>query len=302
MVSNIYRYTLYCLFCFSVGGGGGAQSSLSISDLQPPDIPALITAAQINSVTDNWHYQNEYKTVEKFIRIDKNGRKITRTYEFYCSQTCFFVWISENGKPRPSKKVDKERRKIARKLTKQRRSALETIDLSKTSIRVHDGLRLDFYNGNLSTNLFLDACKIKFLEYQEVNQRKSLKFTFSNCNVSKYYAIKKWRKLYKNHLNFMLFSSGYLYIDLKDKRVSKLQVYKKTDFEKSHFNNPLIEVEFIRVPSGFWFTKRFKLNRIGNKSHFRYTKENNESVFLEYKRYSVEAGAKIDDPQVKDNL
>ena len=100
----------------------------------------------------------------------------------------------------------------------------------------------------------------------------------------------------------MVFSSGYLYIDSKDKRVSKLQVYKKTDFEKSRFNNPLIEVEFIRVPAGFWFWKRFKLNSIGNKSHFSYTKENSEAVFLEYKRHTVEAGAKINNPQIEENL
>ncbi len=111
MVSIVYKCTFFSLFFFSVGGVF-AQSSLSTSDLQPPDIPALITATQINSVTDRWHYQNEYKTVEKFIRIDKNGRKITRTYEFYCSQTCFFVWISENGKPRPPQKLIKKEEKL----------------------------------------------------------------------------------------------------------------------------------------------------------------------------------------------
>lgn len=268
------------LISFCLAATGFAQTN----DYQnnDPRIADLIKKTEAKSEKTKMISMNEYQSnFRRIVEFEGQNKKSIEVYEEYCLKNdkslCRIVLIEKDGVPISSKKIEKDRKKVAKVFVK-----------SNTS----DGKEDPFGYGISINSLWVDpviylrACRISAFSEKAVEGRMTAFVRVNNCNTDKEAAV------LRSQISFMSKTEAEIWIDEQDESVVQMKVYPGKEFASvSNRNNPIIITENMRMPDGYWLSKRTRLETIDNKGIFPTLKDNWEYEFFGYRHLTVNVEA-----------
>lgn len=242
-------------------------------------ITALLEKVEAKSKSNRTAYLSEYERIFKLTIESENKNKISsRVFEQYCLNDgkpfCRTIEIERDGKPRSASKIQKERETVSKTLDKNE-NYVEKDDLF--------GYGATMNSIWIEPTLYLKSCRIVSSDKKQIEGRTAVLVRVDDCKLDAVYS--KWAR----NLSFMPKTKAEILIDEKDESVMKMDVYAKEEFASANEkNNPIITLENVRMPEGFWLFKKIWLETAKNKTIFPNLKDNWQFDFYGYKRYEVE--------------
>lgn len=250
------------------------------------DLPNLLQKVMDNSRVTAWHFAREYSSSFKKT-VETEGKKTKQTsevFESFCpgdGKRCVKVLIEKDEQRLSQNVIEKNRKKVARELKKFDDGTPE-IDLTAAATTNSHGAAFQVNSVYLEPNLYLKLCEINFLENTTIDKRSLIKLKFNNCKIENEPSV------YKKQIEHMPKTKGFIWIDAEDKAIVKIEAYALKDLtEASNQEEPVILIEHVRVPEGYWFWKRIRLESINNKTIFPELKGNWQIDFFDYLHYEV---------------
>ena len=252
---------------------------------QTSEAENLIEEAKKNAIATAQRHYIEFASDWKRSAIKPNGKTFSQTFELICSNKhCEHIKIEENGKKFSAKKIRKNRRQASKRLI-----ATESVSLNQTD-KTNRQYGYSFaaatvFNKKIgsifSPFLYLKICKTEFLENSQIENRPTVKVRSYACDIND--------EAGKQAILYMPQTEAVIWIDKADKTIVKFEVFDKPDAETLvNFNAPLITAETVKVPEGFWFWKKVKINAIGNERFFPDSYGNWQIDFFNYKKFNVD--------------
>ena len=134
-------------------------------------------------------------------------------------------------------------------------------------------------NPYFNPNVYLKNCKINYVEKSLLENRQTVKVGATNCIVER-------NDGKKNKSSNLPKSEALIWIDEKDKAVIKMEIYAENELS-SEDSKPIVILETILVPEGFWFWKTITVNT-DNKTIFNKISGDWKTEFYNYKKFNVE--------------
>ena len=258
---------------------------------QIPDLTELIKQTQMVSEQTTsqalFEFSYDFKnTVKKTAE-----KESVKNYESVCAEKhCEYILVEEDGKVFSEKETAQDRQKAAAKLQKSENYSKPDFFLSRKFIVPLDFISFDVSGkyGNIlrknpyfNPNFYLKNCKINFVDNSLLENRQTVKVSATNC-------IDESSTGKKNKGFNPPKTEALIWIDEKDKAVSKLEIYGENELRKINENpKPSVILEAKLVPEGFWFWKTTTVNT-DNKTIFSKIFGNWKTEFYNYKKFNVE--------------
>lgn len=266
-------FSIILFFCL-VGTGFAQTDNYQIN---PASIADLIKKTEVKSQKTKIVAMNEYQSnFRRIVEFEGQDKKSIEVYEEYCLKNdkslCRIVLMEKDGVPISSKKIEKERKKVAKVFIK-----------SNTS----DG-REDPFGYGISINslwvdpvIYLISCQISSFSGKIIEGRKTAFVRVNSCNVE------NEAPALRNQILFMSKTEAEIWIDELDECVVQMKVYPGKGLSSLNQNHPIIITENERMPDGYWLSKRTRLETIGNKELFPNLKDNWQYDFFGYRHLTV---------------
>ncbi|MEJ7701016.1 MAG: hypothetical protein WKF71_15430 [Pyrinomonadaceae bacterium] len=256
---------------------------------QEVELTKLLDETQAVAKKTGYQYFIEFTHNFKTTVETKNGKKLIKEYERVCSKKrCEIILISDKGKTFSVEKIKKSREKAAKRLIEAEKMT-ENPYLTNDETRYGYGFSINTY---FSPNLYLKYCKTGFIDKTILQNRSTIKVSVTDCNAD---ALSTPTNFRKDSLHFMAKTEGFVWIDEKDKAVVKMELFASKKFDNSASpHKTLIIMEAARIPEGYWFWKRVKVNALENKIIFPEYVSNWQVDFYDYKSSLVEVKASVD--------
>lgn len=260
-------------------------------------ISEIIAKVKLKSLKTRLAHLSEYQYKYRLSKgLEDKNRKITNIkstniYEHYCfvvgKSFCRAILVEENGVPVSQSKIQKTREKVSKEFT-QHQSTTEKPDSF--------GYGITFGSSGINSvwiepAIYLRACSIFSSSEKVVEGRPTIFLKVGECNIDSEPI--EWKK----NILFMPKTGAEIWIDKEDEGVTQINIYAKREFSPdADQNKPIITMENVRMPEGYWFVKKIKLETT-NKTIFPNLKDNWEYEFFDYKRLRVD----VDLKQIKPN-
>lgn len=273
MKQTIFTAILIFAFCFA------AFAQSDENQLDESRITKLVLKVQAKSRRNRAAYLSEYeRTFKVTIESEAKNKTSSQTFEQYCLNDgkpyCGNIEIQRNGKSHSLSKIKKEREKVAKNLINNEDFVFKGDDLL--------GYGMSVSLAYIEPTLYLKVCRIVSSSEKQIQGRTAIVLRVDDCNLNEAYS--KW----KNSLNFMPKTKADILIDEEDESVIRMDVYAKEEFSPATAQNkPVITLENIRMPEGFWLFKKIRLETIGNKAIFPNLKDNWQFDYYGYRKYEI---------------
>ena len=256
---------------------------------QQIDVASLITAARMNARRASWHYANEYSSSLRKTVETEDGKREIGLYESLCGKTvCVNIMVERNGNALSAKTIRKNREQAAKEIE---RFDNAKPDKPRINAETATEYAFDFKSNRLEPGLYLKNCETDSSEKTALNGRSSVKIRFKDCSIDNI------PPKFKSEHQYMLKIEGWIWLDEADKNIAKVQCFAKKEFVGiAKSDKPLIEINFSRLPEGFWLWSSIRVNTIGNQQIFSDLKGNIQIEMFDYKRFRVD----IDEPKIGD--
>ncbi len=226
----------------------------------------------------------------------KDGKESVSKYESVCAEKhCEYVLIEKDGRKVSEKEIAQDRQKAAARLEKSENYSKSDFNLRRKFIVPFDFIVFDESgiakiirkNPYFNPNYYLKNCKIDFVEKDLVENRQTVKVSATNCIVER-------NDGKKNKSSIRPKTEALIWVDEKDKAVIKLEIYGESELSNADKSSvPIVILETVRVPEGFWFWKTITVNT-DNKTIFNKLSGDWITEFYNYKKFTVDVKAEVD--------
>lgn len=260
------------IICLCLVGAGFSQ--IKQDEIDSIRLATIIQNAQAKSRKNTTVFFEDYEhSFKRTIEFEGQNKRSAETYEQYCLNNnksfCASVLIERNGVQLPPLKVQKAREKAAKELEK---NALSTKNSYSGSGILLDPILID-------SNAYLKYCKVSSSSQKTIDDRVTVVLYMNNCNLP---------SVYKKNISYLPKTEAEILIDELDESVVRMSVYANAEFSLGkNQNRPIITLENIRIPEGYWLFKAVRLEGIGNKTIFPEMRNNLQYDFFDFKKSSV---------------